>query len=193
MTRLETILDEFDQMNRQDSRAQIFEGVSHPREWIFAQRVSAWIGRLDTKSSEAVDLAARSHTICRWEIPRNRYAADTPGYHEWRAATAKHSAQIAADILKRYDYTDTEIHRVSQLITREVSPTDPDAQLLEDADCLAFLELKLSGYLSQWDETKLMRILRGTWSKMSPAARRLAGGLSYPKEAKKFLDALTES
>jgi hypothetical protein len=164
--------------------------VSHPRELIFARRVYAWVERLDPEASEEVRLSARSHTLKRWEMPRNRFSMDTGGYHAWRGATANYSAEAASDILRENGYSGSAIQRVSELIRRVVPPQDPDAQLLEDADCLAFLEIKLESYLDQWDQDKLDRILSGTWQKMSPRARRLALDLPIAPDIRSKLEGL---
>ncbi|MBI3596255.1 MAG: DUF4202 domain-containing protein [Nitrospirae bacterium] len=176
-TLLEKALNEFDRVNRRDPRRQRVGRKSYARELIFAQTVFAWIERLDASASEAVRLAARSHTLKRWEVPRNRYRMDVGGYHQWRAATAAHSADAAAAILKRVGYPETTIREVQRIITGLRLPNDPGTQLLEDADALAFLEIKLGDYIAQWDEAKIRRILEGTWSKMSPPARRKAAEL----------------
>jgi hypothetical protein len=186
----EKALREFDQVNAQDPRTQTVGGKSHPRESIFALRVSVWVERLNPDASEAVRLAARSHTLRRWEIPRSQYRMDTAGYHEWRTATAAHSAKAAADILQQMGYPEDAIAYVTQLITWKLFPQDPDAQLLEDADCLAFLEIKLAEYLDQWDEDKVRRILQGTWRKMSPTARQMALELPFDQRVKNILEEL---
>jgi hypothetical protein len=176
-TPLEKALKEFDRINRQDPRRQRVGGKSHPRELIFAKTVYAWVERLDASASEAVRLAARSHTLRRWEIPRDRYRMDVGGYHQWRAATAAHAADAAAGILKQVGFSDAIIREVKRIINGHRHPGDPDTQLLEDADVLAFLEIKLEDYLARWDEAKVRRILEGTWSKMSPLARQRASEL----------------
>ena len=187
MTLLQETLREFDDANRLDPRSQKVAGILHPRELVFSQRVSEWINRLSPEASESVRLAARSHTLCRWEVPRNRFAMDTAGYHQWRCATAEHSAREASYILERRGYPKATVDRVAGLIKRERFPQDPDAQLLEDADCLVFLEIKLEEYLTQWDEEKMTRILRGTWFKMSKVARDLAMEMPLPMEIKKYV------
>lgn len=184
---LEIALQEIDKTNREDPRMQTVGGTTHPREWIFAQTVSKWMDRLNPNAPEAVRLAIRGHTLRRWEIPRNRFPMDTVGYHKWREATAKHSAKWTAEILNRVGYPDEVIEAVRKLITREIPPNHPDAQLLEDADCLAFLEIKLDQYLSEWDDQKMERILHGTWRKMSPEAHQAAQGLPLDPRIKKII------
>ncbi|HSG06292.1 MAG TPA: DUF4202 family protein, partial [Nitrospiria bacterium] len=101
--------------------------------------------------------------------------------------TAKHSAKWTGEILQRVGYPEETIKTVQKLISREVPPDDPDAQLLEDADCLAFLEIKLDQYLTAWDDEKMERILYGTWRKMSPKARDTAQTLSLDPRIKKMI------
>lgn len=187
MTRLERTLSALDEANRLDPRRLQSGGTAHPREWIFAQRVHGWLERLDPQAADAVRLAARSHTLRRWEIPRNRYATDTAGYHAWRRATADHSAAEASKILRDCGYEEDLIVRVSELIRGARFAQDADARLLEDADCLAFLEIKLQDYLAQWDGEKLTRILEGTWEKMTPEAREWAMELPLPESARKII------
>jgi Domain of unknown function (DUF4202) len=183
----ENALKEFDRVNRRDPRRQTVNRKSQPREFIFARTVYAWVERLDPSASEAVRLAARSHTLRRWEIPRDRYRMDTVGYHEWRTVTAAHSAEAAAAVLKRAGYAEAAIREIRRLITGARHPQDPDTQLLEDADCLSFLEIKLAGYMTRWDEAKIRRILEGTWSKMSPAARHRALEIPLDPRVKKLI------
>ena len=99
MTMLTEAIARFDGINREDPRRQLFQGKEYPRELIFSQRVTFWLERLQPKPSEGVQLAARSHTVCRWEVPRDRYEMNTMGYHEWRRKTAEHSAATATKIL----------------------------------------------------------------------------------------------
>lgn len=188
---LETAIKEFDRVNGEDLRQQTVGRKSYARELIFARKVYAWVERLDPSAPEDIRLAARSHTLRRWEIPRNRYRMDIGGYHQWRAATATHAADASAEILKRVGYPDAIVREVKRIITGHRHPSDPDTQLLEDADVLAFLEIKLEDYLARWDETKVQRILEGAWSKMSAAARRLALDLPLDSRVKKLIAGLT--
>ena len=190
--RFDRAMEEFDAANRRDPRRLSVQGTRHPREMIFSRRVQDWVERLDADASEGVRLAARAHTLRRWEIPRERYPRDTPGYHAWRKATAAHSARAAGEILGRLGYPPETVDRVRRLITGELFPSDPDAQLLEDADVLVFLEIKLSDYLGQWKEAKTARILQGTWAKMSPRARRAARDLSLDAGIRALIARLPE-
>lgn len=189
-THLLRAIDSFERVNGLDPRRQRFQGLDRPRELVFSERVSHWLLRLAPGASETVRLAAAGHTLLRWEIPRDHYPHDTAGYHAWRDATAAHSARATEALLRSVGYSDELIQRVGRLVRREDFPHDPDAQLLEDADCLAFLELKLADYLHQWDEETLARILHGTWTKMSEQARALAKPALLDPRVKHLLERL---
>lgn len=150
------------------------EGRTYAREYLHAIKVHEWVLRLNPTASPALRLASRCNALCRWEIPRDAYPKTTAGYHAWRKALQVFHAEKASAILAEEGFDPAEIARVSALIRMEGFPGDPETQVLEDADCLTFLETKFHEYLGDWDEPKTIRILKGTIRKMSPAARAIA-------------------
>jgi hypothetical protein len=122
-------------------------------------------------------LAAWGHVLYRWRLPRESEPKTTAGYHKWRRAQSRISADEVETIVTGEGLGSETAAAVRALILKTNFPADPDARVLEDADCLAFLELKLEDYLPEWDEPKLLRILKGTWEKMTPEARTIAAGL----------------
>jgi hypothetical protein len=177
-----------DQANGEDPRSESFEGAVVPREFAFSRRVYAWIERLADQPSEALLLAARAHTLRRWHIPRDRYPKTRGGYHAWRRALAQFHADQADAILTDAGYGGELRARVRALIIRQDWRADPEGQALEDADCLAFLELKLHTYLDDWDPDKTVGILRKTMAKMTPRAIELAKGLRLDPRCVALLD-----
>lgn len=167
-------LDAIDTANREDPRVEIVEGKPQPRELLFAQRVHEWVERLVQDPSEELLLAARAHTLRRWRIPRDQYPRTTAGYHHWRNALAQFHAKEAETILRDVGYPAEAIQTVRAFITKANWPESTEACALEDADCLVFLETKLSDYLDEWDESKMLRILERTVRKMTPEAQALA-------------------
>jgi len=185
--RLIAALRRIDDANRLDPRTDVVDGAPCPRELRFAERVYEWVERLEHHPSEPLLLAARSHTLRRWEVPRESYPKNNQGYHAWRDALAVFHAEAAASILRDVGYPDETIRQVRTLIIREQWPENEDARTLEDADCLAFLELKLETYLNQWGEQKTVRILRQTLRKMSPTAQSMATRVDLSSTARHVL------
>ncbi len=175
--RLAEALRRINDSNREDPRTETIGGLAVPKELAFADCVEKWVRRLLEHPSDELRLAARAHTLRRWMIPRDRYPKTTAGYHQWRHALAQFHAEQAASILRDVGYDEPVLTRLRDLITKKNWMKDPEGRALEDADCLAFLELKLANYLDEWDEEKTVDILRKTLGKMTPKARELAASL----------------
>ena len=161
----------------EDPRREVVGGKEGPRDLLFTERVVEWVRRLSPNPSDALILASWGHVLYRWRLPRESQPKTTPGYHKWRRAQAKLSADQVDAVLKDEGVDPETTAAVRSLILKANFPSDPDAQILEDADCLSFLELKLESYVPEWEEDKLVRILKGTWEKMSEHAHALAQGL----------------
>jgi hypothetical protein len=161
---------------KEDPRIEDVGGTQGPRDLLFTERVAEWVGRLTPSPDDALLLAAWGHVLYRWRLPRESQPKTTAGYHKWRRAQSRLSADEVESILKKEGVSADVVAAVRALLLKTNFPADPNSQILEDADCLAFLELKLENYLPEWQGDKLVRILKGTWEKMSPRAQQIALG-----------------
>lgn len=172
-----------DAMHREDPSA----AADGPKDILasldYHQRVGRWVDRLAPDASAALRLAARSQHLRRWAIPRGSYPMTRKGYRDWRNALGRFHAQTAAEVLARVGYDPHTVERVEQLLRKERLRSDSEAQSLEDAACLVFLEVQLEDFSRRHSEEKLLHILRRTWKKMSPAGRNLALQLELPEGA----------
>ncbi len=179
--RLRQALALLDAMHRQDPSA----GAGGPKDILasldYHQRLGRWVGRLAPQASVALRLAAHSQHVRRWAIPRDSYPMTRKGYRDWREALGRFHAATAAEVLARVGYDAHTVARVEQLLRKERLRSDPEAQTLEDAACLVFLEVQLEDFSRRHSEDKLLHILRRTWKKMSPAGRNLALRLELPE------------
>lgn len=150
-----------------------------PRELLYAERLTAWVLKLNPHASEALQLAARCQHICRWQSPRENYPMTKPGYLKWRADLKKFHAEKSGGILREVGYSDELIRRVQDLNLKKNFPIDPEVCTLEDALCLVFLEFQFSALAAKSDDEKMINALRKSWGKMSEAARQEALKLSY--------------
>ncbi len=185
--RFSEAIKKIDAANMEDPRSEIVDGSPQPRELLFAQRVFRWVEQLAEEPSEELLLAARAHTLRRWKIPRDRYPMTTVGYHQWRSALAQFHADEAESILRAAGYPVDKIQKVRDFITKENWPEDKEACVLEDADCLVFLDTKLPDYLDAWEDGKMLRILRRTFRKMTPEGRKRASQLKLGERERELL------
>lgn len=180
-------LSAVDAENAQDPQVATWIGCAIPRELLFSQRVTHWVRQIEKQPIESLLLAARAHTLRRWDIPRSAYPMDNIGYHEWRDACAAHHAKLAESILRAHGYDNSFVGEVVDLILKRNWPENPNARVLEDADCLAFLELKLADYVDDWEQEKAVRILRRTLAKMTPKAIALASSIPLNPQCAELL------
>ena len=181
--RFEAALRRFDEENARDPHLEQVAGVAHPRELIYAQRLTETVLRLSPDASEALRLAARCQHLCRWMVPRASYPMTRAGYLKWRAGLKQFHAQKAGQILREVGYADDMIARVQSLNLKQDFPQDPEGRVLEDALCLVFLEHQFADLAGKTADDKVINALQKTWKKMTPAAQTLAAKLSYsPRE-----------
>ncbi len=169
LARIDEVHDE-DPVRVEDGRA---------RERVYAERMTAWLGRLTEAPSDALRIAVRAQHLARWRCPRSAFPEGRAGYLRWRKeAGERHAADVAAIVTA--ETSDTVLAaRVAALVTKKERVRDPEAQALEDCACLVFLELDYVAFAGKHgDDAKVVDVVRKTWAKMSPRAREAALSLS---------------
>lgn len=182
-------LERIDAAHAQDPTQEVVKGESGegeelPAELVYARRMSAWLDRIEPDASEELRLAVRCQHLRRWTIPREGFPRDRRGYLAWRNAAKKMHAEVAGELLAEVGYGPEEIQRVQDLVLKRRFKADPEAQTLEDVVCVVFLESYFADFAPQYDEEKVLTILRKTWGKMSPRGHQAALGLDLPEAAR---------
>jgi len=174
----------FDAANSADPNLEPNEaGELVPKELLYAQRMTACLGRVAPDAPEAVQLAARCQHIRRWSIPRQDFPLTRPGYHQWRNTLKKYHAELAGELLAQAGYAPADIERVQQLVQKLRLKDDPEVQLLEDVICLVFLEYYFLPFAAHHPEEKVIEIVQKTWPKMTERGHALALQLPFTPEA----------
>lgn len=177
----------FDDANSRDPHREVDAGAEHPRELLYARRLTEQVLALDPQASVPLQLAARCQHLCRWEIPRETYPADRAGYLRWRKDLQQFHARRAAEILAAVGYDAPLRERVRDLNLKKDLGRDPELQVLEDALCLVFLRFQLPQLALKTDDEKLVNALRKSWTKMSAAGRTAALALSLGQREKSLV------
>jgi hypothetical protein len=176
---------EFDRRNAEDPVSELASGTPRPRLLLQAERLSDWIARLEPNPSEALRLAARCQHLERWKIPRTDYPEGRVGYLTWRTRLGRFHAEQAASILRDAGYDDVTVKAVERILTKQNPRSNPDAQTMEDALCLVFLQYEFEAFLDKYpDEAKAIDILQKTWRKMSVRGHEAALGLALSERGK---------
>ena len=185
MSRLAEAIEAIDTLHAEDPR-RTPEGS--PRELDYARRMTSSLAKLVEDPSDALQLAVRAQHLQRWLLPRDRYPMTRRGYYRWRDAQKAAHAQLAVETLRRMGYDEPTIERVASLVRKENLRGDPEAQALEDAACLVFLQTQLAGFAEGRDEVELAGIVRKTWAKMSADGQAAARALALDEGVRELLD-----
>jgi hypothetical protein len=176
---------EFDRRNALDPATELAGGVTRPRLLLQAERLAAWIARLEPNASEALRLAAHCQHLERWQIPRSDFPEGRVGYLTWRTRLGRFHAERAAQVLHDEGYDDATIKSVERILTKQNLRSNPDSQTMEDALCLVFLEFEFDAFMDKYpDEAKAIDILQKTWRKMSTRGHEAALGLPLSERGK---------
>ncbi len=173
----------FRALNAQDPNRVLDGGAQRPRELVDAERLSAWVERLEPSPSEALALASHCQHLCRWKVPRGDFPEGRVGYLTWRKALARVHADQAAEVLRSVGYDDALIAEVRRINLKQARLENADVQTMEDALCLAFLEHELEEFAEKHDEAKVVDIIQKTWVKMSERGHQRALALALPSHA----------
>ncbi len=178
--RRERAIGLIDEVNRSDPRRLGGE----PKALAEGRLATTWIERLRAEAADALVLAARAHHIRRWTLPRDAEPPGRAGYLRWRRRLKDVQADAVEPLLRQAGYDDATIERVRRLVRKDDLKTDADAQSLEDAICLVFLETQLDDFARQvGDDGKVVEVIRKTLPKMTADGRRLALTLDLPPAA----------
>ena len=188
--RFQRAIDAFDRANAEDPHIIVIGEARRPRELVHAERLSAWVARLEPHASEALLLAARCQHIRRWQIPRDSHPAGRVGYLQWRTQLARFHADTAAQLLAEAGYEQESIDAVRRINLKQNLRSSSDMVAMEDALCLSFLEFEFDDFIAKYPTEKVIEVVQKTWQKMSTRAHEIAltlpfsvDGLSLVKRA----------
>jgi ketosteroid isomerase-like protein len=178
-----------DAVNAADPSTITVHGRTGPKEIVHAELVTEWVHRLQPDADDALLLAARAHHIRRWSVPRTSEAAGRAGYLRWRKGLhAQHAEELGA-LMRDHGYDAAAIERAQRLVRKDdLARGDADAQALEDALCLVFLETQLADVAARLEPDTLSRVLVRTSRKMSDAGRAAIAEVPLAADARRLLE-----
>jgi Domain of unknown function (DUF4202) len=130
--------------------------LTSARRWVIALypynrdhllRALEWVDRLNATASDAVRVAALTHDMERAFPGPDQPIARTLGDPEYERAHAARSARIVGAWLREQDAEDVFIGEVDRLIRAHETGGWPDADLVQAADTLSFLEMNVELFL----------------------------------------------
>jgi len=186
--RLRRALERIDEENMRDPNKEPWEGGVMPSAWVYGQRMTQWLFKLQPEPSPELQIAARAQHICRWEIPRDTFPANRKGYLDWRMRMYDYHAEKTLAIMQELGYDEDAQYQVNFYLHKRCLATNREVQYLEDCACLIFIEHHLLDFAKEHREQKVLRIIQKTWDKMTEQGHREVYGLELSEEAHELLD-----
>jgi hypothetical protein len=160
-----------------------------PAELVYAERMTDWLTRLAPGAGDALTIAVRAQHLARWRSPRDAFPEGRVGYLKWRKEAGERHAEDVRAICRESGSDDSFAARVAAIVQKKARASDPEAQTLEDCACLVFLAHELDAFAAKHADEKVVDILRKSWAKMSPDARRHATSIAFSERAKALVEA----
>lgn len=182
-TRFETAIALIDKKNEEDPNTYSVSDIEYSKELLYSQRMTRTLLKFEPNASKAVQIAARAHHICRWQIARKEYPMDRVGYLKWRETLKKMHADITGDILVKVGFDDQFVKRVQKIILKKLIKKNEESQILEDTICLVFLDYYFEEFAAKHTDEKVIDILQKTWVKMSDKGHEAALKISYSEKS----------
>jgi len=187
---LKKVLSAIDDINQTDSNSTSVDGIEHPKELLYGQRMSQCLAKHWLDANELLQIAVRAQHIKRWHLQRTEFEQGKAGYYQWRIALGKFHGELTASIMLECGYTAEQAEQTAAIIRKDLirqgkSKLNDDSQTLEDVACLVFLEHYFEEFAAKYiavdNETKIIRIVKLTWKKMSERGHEIALTLPLPK------------
>jgi len=150
-----------------------------------------WVLKQKPDADIPLQLAALAHDYDRSFSDRERSSYhDT--YEQYKQAHAKKSAQMAADLMAKHNFSPNDIKKVKHLIENHELGGEGDLQILTDADSLAYFEGAVPFYRRMNTEDKTKSKIVFMYKRMSENARKLINKIKFEDEElnKFYLDTI---
>ncbi len=163
---------------RQKIRA-VIAGSQVPEDPDHADNTLEWLLHLEPDAGEALQLAALAHDIDRAIEKIKVRRADFDDYNVFKAAHARHGAELLRPILIACDVAPDTVDEACRLVVVHEVGGDPDADLLKDADSISYFDVNLPLYYQRegWEET--LRRSRWGYRRLTPRAQEIVKHINH--------------
>jgi len=134
---------------------QLIAKSNLPEDLPHAKNILKWLLRLKPEADESLRLAALAHDIDRADEHTKAKRSDFKDYSSFKAAHAKHSAEILQSILEECKVEKSVVDESCRLVSLHEVGGDDRSDLLMHADSISFFDVNLPHYFRRegWEET----------------------------------------
>ena len=160
----------------------IIAGSEVPEDPHHAENTLEWLLRLAPESDEALQIAALAHDIERAVTARKVRRSHYDNYDAFKAAHARHGADILGAILDECRVTKATADEACRLVTLHEVGGDPRSDLLKDADSISFFEVNMPLYYQREGYVETMSRCRWGYQRLSARTKKIAESMTYDNE-----------
>ena len=161
--------------------SELIAGSAIPEDPRHSINTLEWLLEFEPNADEALQLAALGHDIDRAVEASKVLRTDFSDYDDFKAAHAKHSAEMLLEILQQCGVEDrTLADELYRLVCVHEVGGDARSDLLVDADSLSYFDVNLPLYRDRNSREETLR--RCVWGirRLSERARVIAAQLHPP-------------
>lgn len=160
---------------------EVIAGSSVPEDARHSSNTLEWLLRFEPGADEALQLAALGHDIDRAVAASKVLRGGFCDYDAFKAAHAKHSAEMLLEILRQCGVRDSALaNELCRLVCLHEVGGDPRSDLLVDADSLSYFDVNLPLYRERNSREESLRRCVWGYRRLSDRARVIAAQLHPP-------------
>ncbi len=158
--------------------SELIAGSAVPEDPIHSTNTLEWLLRFEPDADEALQLAALGHDIDRAQEGSKVLRADFSDYDDFKAAHARHSAEILLEILRQCQVGDPNLaDELYRLVCLHEVGGDARSDLLVDVDSLSYFDVNLPLYRDRNSRAETLRRCVWGYRRLSNRARVIASQL----------------
>ena len=161
--------------------SELIAGSTVPEDPRHSTNTLEWLLKFEPDADDALQLAALGHDIDRAVEVSKVLRADFSDYDDFKAAHARHSAEMLLEILQQCGVGDpTLADELSRLVCLHEVGGDARSDLLVDADSLSYFDVNLPLYRDRNSREETLRRCLWGYRRLSKRARIIAAELHPP-------------
>ena len=158
--------------------SELIAGSTVPEDPRHSTNTLEWLLKLEPDADDALQLAALGHDIDRAVEASKVLRADFSEYDDFKAAHARHSAEMLLGILQHCGVGDPMLAgELSRLVCLHEVGGDARSDLLVDADSLSYFDVNLPLYRDRNSREETLRRCVWGYRRLSKRARIIAAEL----------------
>jgi hypothetical protein len=158
--------------------SELISGSTVPEDPIHSTNTLEWLLKFEPDADEALQLAALGHDIDRAVEANKVLRTDFSDYDDFKAAHARHSAEMLLEILQQCRVEDPSLaDELYRLVCLHEVGGDARSDLLVDVDSLSYFDVNLPLYRDRNSRAETLRRCVWGYRRLSNRARVIASQL----------------